>query len=237
MIKSIKTGLMASVVVFGMSGLACQGMEIDRGNLFVPHGLAKHSTLTYDYSQQEFIATLDGQDRKIHGYDVSGVPSNLSREQMESFFNVGYFSLSQLGEDYSLKASIKLLGGTYGAKKAGASDGVADFVGGAAAAAVAGGLGVMAAPLAGAGAVGAGGVAVGAGVAVGIYAAGYAAHAAGAPPPQRRPAGAPQQRNAAQEEQARQMLRQHFAGGEAKQMLDDYNAQQLQQLQRGARRR
>jgi len=110
MVKNFKTGLAASVVIFGVSG-ACQGMEVDRGNLLVPHDFTKDLALTYNYDQQEFTAVLDGQDRTIHKYDVLGVPSNLSREKMEEFLSIGYFSLSKAGEDYTLKATFKLLGG------------------------------------------------------------------------------------------------------------------------------
>ena len=66
------TGFLASIVSFCVSGLSCQGIEIDKDNLFVPHALAKNSN------------TLDEQDIKIHKYDVSGFPSNLATEQMNS---------------------------------------------------------------------------------------------------------------------------------------------------------
>lgn len=114
--KKVITGLLASAVSFCVSGLSCQGMEIDRDNLFVPQRLATTSCLRF--SAQQFNIVLDGENHAIKSYNVRGLPSSLTQETIEGFLNAkGYFSVGKAGEDYMLTANLRLHGGSQSQKQ------------------------------------------------------------------------------------------------------------------------
>ena len=95
-------------------------IEISQDNLFVPHMVAKQARLSYDTDKNEFTAVIDGKQKKINNYDVSGLPSNISENQIENFLKVGYFSLHQADEDLILYTNVRGLGGSGSNKKAAA---------------------------------------------------------------------------------------------------------------------
>jgi hypothetical protein len=139
-----KIGLFVGVISISLLSLACQAIEIDEKNLFVPNSLYKSNVkLVYDYGKCDFIAIIDGEMKNIKKYNISGVPSDLSKDQIEGFLKVGYFSLQILEDDYYLNASLRLLGGVYGAQKVGASEEAGKVVGGVAGAAVGGAVGLI----------------------------------------------------------------------------------------------
>jgi len=117
----IKYYLLTSILILGIgnSVLNANVIEIPEENLLCSHKIASKIKVVYDSDQKEFSAFLDGNQKRINKYDVSGIPSNLTELQIENFLRIGYFSLNQIGEDYSLKANFRLNGGS--GKKGGSS--------------------------------------------------------------------------------------------------------------------
>jgi len=84
-------------------------LDIPQENVFVPQLLASSSHLKF--SGQQFIVSLDEIEFTVKSYDVRGLPNSLTPEIIEKFLNNGYFSVGKSGEDYTLTANFRLLGG------------------------------------------------------------------------------------------------------------------------------
>lgn len=115
-------------------------LEVSSEDIHFSQIAAKRVSLVYDGDKREFTATLDGKSRKINNYDVSGIPQNISDEQLGAFLKVGYLLLGQVGDDLSLKAYGRLRGGGKIGEKLG-NEGAGRVVGGVAGAAAGGAAG------------------------------------------------------------------------------------------------
>lgn len=165
------------ISLFSLNSASQAGqVEISQDNLFVPHGIARKAQVIYDADSREFTALVEGSQKTISRHNISGIPANISENQMETFANGGgiYFSLGQIGDDLSLSACGRLRGGVKLAKAAGASDETAGLVG----AGVGGAAGTIAGAIIGSPG---GPVGAAAGGLIGMIA--FSAAAAGSPPP------------------------------------------------------
>lgn len=80
-------------------------------NLFCPHTIASDACLVYDSEQEKFTAILDGHEKQIDPWDISGAPSDLSEIEMQKFVEAAHFSLTHIGDDCGLKIGFPLNGG------------------------------------------------------------------------------------------------------------------------------
>jgi len=119
--KYIKYYLLPSALILSIGSAPSKAATIDipEENVFCPHSIAAKAKVVYDSDQKEFSVVLGGAQKKINKHDVSGIPSDLTAPQIENFLRIGYFSVNQIGEDYSLKANFRLNGGS--GKKGGSS--------------------------------------------------------------------------------------------------------------------
>lgn len=149
-------------------------LEIPEGNFCVPHRVTSRASLYYDHETRQFHVKTDKEERKVSPWNVSGLPKDVSEDQLRAFLRVGYFFLGQRGEEFSLEACVRVRGGMRIGEAVGGEKGreVGRIIGGVAGAAAGGAVGFVAG--------GAIGGPVGAFVGAGIGAAtAYAGEAAG----------------------------------------------------------
>jgi hypothetical protein len=75
----------------------------------IPQNAVQRVVLTFE--DGKFSAAVDGKIHQIHPDDISGLPQELTRDKLEGFLNHGYLSLTQIGDDYGIRAHLRLLGG------------------------------------------------------------------------------------------------------------------------------
>ncbi len=84
-------------------------MQINSGNLFVPHSLGKVSV---SYEDSNFFVTNEkGVCKKVERAFVSKELRGLSGETLEKRLEVAYLALNKVGESYGVTLNYRLLGG------------------------------------------------------------------------------------------------------------------------------
>ncbi len=82
---------------------------IPEADLSVPRHLSQKSIVKFE--EGKFSASVDGKAHKIESYDVSGLPSSLTEDQLKRFLEHGYLSLKRVGDSFGIDARVKGLGG------------------------------------------------------------------------------------------------------------------------------
>lgn len=98
-------------IVIAAAGNVChaQPLELESSTVFIPACLGKVSLLHSDHG---FSVVKEGRERRVQKHDTDPLVRNLSEDQLKSFLQHGYLSISQMSnDDYALQAHVRLPGG------------------------------------------------------------------------------------------------------------------------------
>ena len=85
-------------------------VDIPNNNLFCPNKIAQSAQAVFEKGQ--FTVSVNQRLVTIKNENVRGLPHNLNNAiQLKSYLTAGYFTLGKLGEEYTLTAKLRLLGG------------------------------------------------------------------------------------------------------------------------------
>ncbi len=99
----------------GLSSLAIMGsfcahsFVVPEENIFITNGVNKRAVVRFE--EGKFSTSADGKTYQVQSYDVSGLPSTLTEDQLKGFLGYGYLSLKQVGDEYKIEGIIRALGG------------------------------------------------------------------------------------------------------------------------------
>lgn len=84
-------------------------IAVPEKNLFCPKKIAQTAGLVFN--KGIFTLRVEKGEYTIRDYNVKGLPHNLTNEQLIFFLSIGYFSIGLAGDEYTVDAKIRLLGG------------------------------------------------------------------------------------------------------------------------------
>jgi hypothetical protein len=107
--KLLKSSALSLIIVTSaFSG----SFTIPEDSLLVPSRVARGAIVNFE--EGKFSTEIDGATYQVKSSDVSGLPGNLTEDQLKGFLGQGYLSLKRIGDDYGIEGIVKGLGGVIG---------------------------------------------------------------------------------------------------------------------------
>lgn len=83
--------------------------KVPRESVFIPNKIGAAEVL---FEDGKFQVYKEYKLSTVNKYDIKGIPSDINQEQLEHFLNNGfYLSLNKIGDDFSIEAKGRVLGG------------------------------------------------------------------------------------------------------------------------------
>lgn len=111
--KTVTKNISKSVIAFTLfasSTILSTPFTIPEENIFASKRVAEKAIISFE--DGDFFASVNGRSKLIKSYDVSGLPNNLTEEQLRKFLKHGFLSVKKIGNDYGIEGKIRGIGGT-----------------------------------------------------------------------------------------------------------------------------